>query len=471
MVNRKALPTIVIALVSFGFVEGIMLLFYSAPRNGLELIGVIPIVWSICTLAAFSKLIEYQAGGVGLKIFYAVSIVRYLIHPLLVSISEGEIDKFRMSSVSAQSYTFSIVIFCLELILATIFILRCYPKQLSKAEYVSTKISYDRPLGGTFLLWMLLIIAYLAMRAPIWMPQLNIFGLKNSSNSQIILVEAMCINCVKAFMFTICFDKVLSLYRKGQNYKTMLIITIIAALANILTYFGSNRSFVVETAIVTIALLCFEMPEWKHLIAIATIPLSVILIVSMFISKQYSAASLGEISDGFLTIRSISNTLEEYVNGLWVVAQDYDLSLNLDFITRFNALQKNLTDGCLYLLDLPFLRWIREFTVDYNSTTDLFRFAINGTGVNRGQIPSFTADIFVVFGEFGWFVFPICEYIAINLLCKYEARSKHFGQTWYKYIYLWLSVLFGLTYCYNFQILLYCCTKFSIIYCFICSSY
>src|SRR5262249_28112316 len=148
----------------------------------------------------------------------------------------------------------------------------------------------------------------------------------------------------------------------SRNFYLFLVLAILSGIFNFITYFGSNRSFIVETAITTIAMIIFTFPEYRRRILTVTLPIAAVIIVSMFVKKQFGVDSTSELSSSTLSAQAISNIIEEYVNGLWTVARSYQSSLNLTSMQSIHALIKDITNGLLVVLDIPGLKGILTST-------------------------------------------------------------------------------------------------------------
>lgn len=453
-------------LIMISFVESVYIAFQPAPRDGLEFMWVIPFVFGLA-LIIFGNIIEYHKGGVGFKVFYSIEIMRYLIQPYLILISNGTLTANRMPNAEPESYEFSILIYCIELLMTCIAIKKWYPRYSRKSEVVQTVTKSNhgklRASGTIAIFFCVCILIY---RLPIWYPAMNILGLKEASSNTSILLEATLINCIKALIFVNFLRLTKDSIKYSKNYYLFLIMAIITGILNFIIYFGSNRSFIVESAIATIAIIIFSFPEYRKRILTVTLPVAAIIIISMFVKKQFGLDNANDFSSSTVSLGDISNIIEEYVNGFWTVARSYQASLDLTVTQSTYALIKDITEGLLVVFDIPGLGGILSSTEGLQSSSDLMKNTLGS--IDRGQMLSFSGGMLIVGGKLlGWVFVFIGNYFGVKILTRFEARSKIEPNYFYKYMHIWMSVLFGLIHCYALQTLIYSWSKFILFYWFI----
>lgn len=448
-------PSIVVA----SFVESMWLAFLDPVRPGLQLLFMLPLVFGI-VVGLFGNIFSYK--GIGLKIYYVIACIRYLIQPILLVMSEGRLSSNRMSVVRPSSYYVSTIIACVEIVVVFYTILKRYPKVYSRCysayeDSLNTGTSFFQVTGIKLGGWIvvLIYIGVLIARAGIWLPALNIYGFKTSTVSGILLENTL-FSCVKTVLFIIFLERAVN--SKGKRRSVYFVLCIFAILFNVLSYMGSNRSLTIEIVLASLLLMVFYFPQYKHQIIVITLPVAGIVIFSMFVTKQFGLETAANVSNVDLSIQYISNQIEEYTNGPWCIAQTYEGALGIGVIQSFKSVAKEITNALMIVLEIPGLKVLRNITADWLSATDLFRNAFEI--VNRGQIPSFSAGFFYVSEWFGWILFPIGNYVATRFLIKYTVEAEFCNSALKKYTYIWSSILFGLMHCYCARVLLYCMSKY-----------
>lgn len=432
--------------------------FVNAPvREGLEMMWLIPAAFLV-NVCLFGRILDYGVGTLGLRVFYVIILIRYIISPILITMVDGKVDFIRMSNLPASVYHVAIIIQIIELFICVITIYFYYPrlviKHLSKEEAPMEKIDSGIHLGGYFVLFVIAIV--LLIRFPIWFPALQIYGIKQATSYGIVL-DGSLFSCIKTSLFVISLSKTVK--SKGtKKFWGSLFITIFCAILCLVTTFGSNRSFTLELFATIIVLLSYYLPKYKTVIMICLVPLSMIVIFSMIVTKQFSLETASQFSQVSFDLQYISNQLEEYTNGLWCIAQSYSASIGLTFTQRFQAIIKELADALIAPLEMPGFKGLFDFSKDWVSTASIMKYSFQN--YDRGQMLSFSAGYFINFGVIGWILFPIANCLAMILLVRFSVEY-HFSKTILeKFMYLWSTFLFGLTLCYCTQTLIYCMSKY-----------
>ena len=453
---------ITIIFIVISFVESIYIAISNTPRSGLEYMWLLPFTFGICLLC-FNKIILYHKGGIGLKVYYFIAIVRYMITPFLILLTNGVTSQSRMPAPFPTSYFIGIIIECAEIIIACYTISRWYPKYIYKFEKDHNYNNDTEKLnfGGYIAIAIMLII--LLARINVWLPELNILMLREGNGEIVILLEATILNCLKALIFVILLSKVSRYTRKNKEFYILFILMIISAIFNFTTYFGSNRSFIVETAIASIFIIIAVFPEYKKRIIVITVPIAIIIITSMFVTKQFGIEEVESFNSTMVSLEDTSNIIEEYTNGPWTIAMSYESSIGLPLNTSFQAFLKDISDSLIVVSEVPGLKWIRILTEEMKSSATIMKQYFQT--YDRGQMLSFSGGILIAGGWlFGWILLPLANYFAIRVLTKMEVLSKLTRNVYYKYMYLWMAILMGLTHCYCMQTLIYCWSKFILFY-------
>ena len=448
-----------------GIVETIFLVANSVPREGLEFMWLLPLTFCSCALF-FRRIFDYHHGGLGLKVAYIIEIIRYLILPFLISISNGEISIVRMSIVPEISYRYAILIQCIEIIVFFTTIYYCYPKLLYRIEKNYKKKSKKFYLQNIQLCgWIIFIIfvLFLLLRVNIWLPALNISFLKISSVSTKIVFENTILSCVKIIILILAIKYVQSCKYKSRRYFLGIFFLIIWLLFSSLSYFGTNRVYVIENLLTSIMLVIIALPQTKKLIITIVVPSCIALVFSMLVTKQFSLDTAEEFSTSILSVQLISNTVEEYVNGPWTIAQTHNSSQFLPILIRYQAFGSDLASGLKGIGDLPLIKQIVQSTEEWKTSSEIMKSSFQN--FDRGQMLSLSAGVFIWFGPIiGWFIFPIVNYILVRFLIICEIKSKIIESLYYKYMYIWMGILLGLMHCYCIETILYCWSKFILIY-------
>lgn len=439
--------------------------FSKTVRPGLELYFLVPLTFAVCQ-SLFGRVLYYSVGGIGIKTFIVIESIRSVLLPVLIVVSNGIVSPIRMSYVSTNMYVRAVIIQCVEILVFYITIYYEYPKLLrrqsiryeSKRKYqYSGKI---RVLGAMVIGLFLLV---LVVRINVWLPALKLFLLKENATETKILLENTMLTCVKIVLLAVTAQKTSKCERYTRRYYAGMILVLFLLLFNSLSYFGSNRVFVLENMIASIMIVWIALPHTRKVIAICIVPIGLALIFTMIVVKQFNLETASEFSTSIINVQSIANTVEEYTNGPWCIAQSLDAAQGLSLSERVSALIADFGNGLGGIADLPFVKGIVKYTSQYKASSRIMKEAFET--YDRGQMLSLSGGVFIPFGEIlGWFVFPIVNYCLARLLIYVEVKSKIVDSLLYKYMYIWMSLLFGLTHCYCLETIIFCWSKFIFIY-------
>lgn len=431
------------------------------PRKGLDFLFIIPLIFVLCILIFGKKIIPYCKHGLGLKIYYFIVIIRYVVQPFLIVISCGKLN-FRMPEASASSYPIAILIYCIELVIACVVIQKWYPIYIKKHQN-NEKIEKEMVLNSYGKGILMVYFLFLLIRFSSWFPGMNILGIKESTSDTAVVFDATIFNCIKVFIFIFFIIKAKKNSKNKDRFKTYFLISIITGLLNFLTFFGSNRSFIYETAIATIAIFIYSFPQFKKGLSLVLLPFVIFLMFGTYVTKQFGTDYVTTIATEN-TQSLASNIVEEYSNGLWTVARSYQSSIGLSAITSAEAFAKDISNGFSGLSDLPGFKTINNQLVGLRSSSDIFKNSLIQED-DRGQMLSLSGGFLIIGGElFGWLFLFLGNYLMIMLLVNMEAASKTTNDLYYRYMYIWMSILMGLVHCYCLQTIIFCWSKFILFY-------
>lgn len=457
----KKYDYVVAVLAVVAFIESYFIYSKAPPRNGLEFLFIVPLFFVFCILVFGKTILPYQEKGIGLKIYYTIILVRYLIQPFLIILSNGYLNN-RMPEAREDSYPVAILIYGIELFIACIVIKQWFPiyTRKCKKEYISKK---QIPLNSYGKNILIVFFLFLLIRFNSWMPGLKILGLKEAFSSVAVVFDATIFNCLKVFAFIFLLIEAKKRSNNKTNFQIYFSLALIAAVFNFISYFGSNRSFIYETAIATIVILIYSYPQFKKKILAGLLPLALVMMLFSYVNKQFA-------TDNATTFQSqdnttvIANIVEEYTNGLWTVARSYQASIGISSKTSTEAFIKDFSDGVSGLADLPGFKSINKSLSDLKSSSDIFKDSLKQRD-DRGQMLSLSGGFLIIGGNLlGWPFLIIGNYLMIMLLVKMDVASKVIKDLYYKYMYIWMSILMGLVHCYCLQTIVFCWSKFILFY-------
>lgn len=436
---------------------------YNQPiaRKGLELLFLIPLIFTVCVSVYGNTILRYHKQGIGLKIYYSIVVVRYIIQPFLITLSEGNLN-FRMPKAKADSYDVAIFIYAIELFIACEVIKKWFPVYIIK--YRKKDISHRQlPLNSYGKRVLIVYFLFLLVRFNSWMPGLNILAVKESVSKVAVVFDATIFNSIKIFIFILLLAEAKKYTDNKTRFQFYFSLGVIAAIFNFISYFGSNRSLIYETAIATITILIVSYPKLKAKILAILLPFAIVIMVLSYANKQFAEDNSGTFESGDSSV-VVSNFIEEYTNGLWTVARSYQASIGISTAKSNEALIKDFSDGLSGLSDLPGFKTLSNGLKDLRSSSDVFKDSLKQRD-DRGQMLSLSGGFLIIGGNLlGWPVLILGNYIMIMLLVRMEAASKVIQDLYYKYMYIWMSILMGLVHCYCLQTIIFCWSKYILFY-------
>lgn len=152
----------------------------------------------------------------------------------------------------------------------------------------------------------------------------------------------------------------------------------------------------------------------------------------------------------------------------WHKKKELFHGLNAVIVTPSEWLRKLVKESFLGeyglggIADLPIIKSIVSYTNQFHASSAIMKTAFET--YDRGQMLSLSAGLFIPFGILGWIVFPIVNFVLARLLIYIEIQSKIVNSLMYKYMYIWMSILLGLSHCYCIETILFCWSKFIFIY-------
>lgn len=461
MMKRSNLIVVARIMAVLAFLESVVLLFCPAGRDGLEGLFVLPLSFAVCCVV-FGQIVSYE--GIGLKIYYIIVVLRYVIQPVMIVLSDGKLNTIRMSIVEPQNYRIALFLQVVEILIAGLTISRCYPKLYNK--YSAYAIGSNREVvqksikginAGSWLLFFVYLFV-LFRRFSIWFPALNIFGLKSGVESNFGPVDVTFFTVAKVIAFIAALENMIK-HKESRTWWVHTLILLVAVYFCVFTYFGSNRSSLMEMAVTCFLLILFYLPEYKRIMLYIAVPAFSVGFIGMSISKTFGESGVGVFYGAQDMFQTVSNLLEEYTNGPWCVAQSYQASLPLSFAQHYEAFCKEISDAFGALILFPGFKQFSDYTSEWRSAAEVMKFSFQS--YDRGQMLSFSGGIFIDFGALAWILMPIITYLVIKLLVFFSVKSKSESQDLIKkFIWLWSSILFSLTHCYCLQTLMYCMSKF-----------
>lgn len=450
---------LLIIILSFFISLAASIFIYNSevPREGLEYIFVLPLLAVICVVPVIIKY-NRSDSNIVLYVFYFFYFIRYIILPIVMTISNGALH-YQQMQCTPYEYRMSLIIMILEMIAISIGILvgmsiydkkNNYFKDCSSTSFVSKVV--------VFLLILLCIIRYDRF--------INTMSFLSISDDieNIGSYEAIILNVLTIFIFTRFLVYAHKKYICTGN-RIWIVLSGIVGFISVFLYFGINRSLIVQKVIAAIIILIIYFPSIKKIIIIIMIPILVIVILSISSLRHVNTNMDGTVKDEY-DIAYISRNLETYINGPWVIASAMDVFNKYEHNADLNNLITDFVVNFFPFL-LPGLDNIRNYYLTQDGTTDIYN---NSTG-NKGYMVPMVGQCIFYFGDtIGIFV-DIIIYVFFGILMQYfsyKVRITKYAEL--QFYYLWLMILFSMCMSYCLITYLWSWSKFGLILLFISKS-
>ena len=152
--NNKITYGIYVLMLSLSLFVTIYVIGYTPPMEGTELYFTLPLTFFI-GLLSFRHIFPYHEGGMGLKVFFTICMVRYVFMPFFTCY----VGTFARS-FSSYAFSYAIIIQDIELLTCFISIHYFFPRQYhriyAKELFKSSSVE-DVSIGGVFVIGIALL--------------------------------------------------------------------------------------------------------------------------------------------------------------------------------------------------------------------------------------------------------------------------------------------------------------------------
>ncbi|MCU7745543.1 hypothetical protein N7983_20455 [Priestia megaterium] len=427
-------------------------------RPGLEGLFLLPVAFGLC-IQLFNGQYLYSNGGLGLKIFFLIMLVRYNIVPLLIGLTKGSYNTLPitmpMLSVSSNGYIFSIIMSLVETFVCFAAI-SYYTKKAERKkiiqEYHNAKQNLSLSVFG--LIGLLFFIAILFSRnlSQVF-STFTFFTIDEKyENPNIDAFGILAIQVIKMFIFLILIIYSYKKYNQNKN-PIWVILAVVIGFLNMSIFFGYNRSFVLQTAIATIYVLYSFFPSYRKILVGLLIPVCSLIMLSMIFIKQFGV-SYTETTHNPLDLAQLANTIEAYVGGPWSLASGYDAYNAYGGFSPLPTFLKDFILNC-FLSYMPGLEFLLEWFPNTESSPVIHQIYTN----SFQMLPLSATCLFYGGILFGPIISLLFYIVIMRLLVKFDYKSKLSKDISRKYLYTLIAVLLSFTMCYTWVTLLWSFTK------------
>ena len=404
---------------------------------GTDFYFLIPFSFVIC-LAFSPQIISYQTGGFGLKCFYAVVLVRYLLIPY-VNCSNTQYGPIKNCSSSALFY--AIMATCLELIVATVTINKYYQKTLTNKsrsmKFGNVQYYNDLGYGGMIIIIFIFAVVFFRGHLDAIINNTRIFIVTESYDwDQVWSYEIWAIQTFFVF-FTVTVSSYFQKLNHQHRHWYYIIIPLIVSLIPAMAVLTNNRMTMIYFALSGLMVLQSTFPNYKKFLNVTMVTVMLVVIVSFTLLKNWGIDVTADSGES-ISHSDLPSTLDGYVCGIFNIAKYWDVYHAKGELFSFITIISDFFNYTQIFL-LPGLK--PEIFAHIPTTIDI---ATNGSEMLSlaGQALFWGGDIF------GLAFDALFIFISIRMLILFEVHTKIEKDLGKKYVYNWLSLLFGMCMCY-----------------------
>lgn len=425
-----------------GFIATLYVITHPINIPGVELYFLLPFVYSLCVLIN-KDVFLYHVDGFGLKCFFIVTFVRYVVLPVYAS-SEASIGSY--TRLDGEYYCYGIFVQLLELIVSYMVIKKYYPieyKRISSHLCVGKQFYNSLGIGGFILGVGMVGIVVLRghMGAISEMARFLVVTDKYDMNADFWTYDLWAIQVFFSYVVVVAT----SYFMQRNDIKDSwinVIIPLILAFISCTIILTNNRMTMVYYALSGLCVLNAAFPKKSKLLSAAMIGVMLTVIVSFTLMKNFGV----DISTGSADISNEDgvSTLSAYVCGIDNIAHTCDMYSRNGSTYGISNFFSMLYNFCTPTR-LPFLHGLL-----LKGTPTAVDLACESTEMVSvaGETLFWGGGIF-----FGWLFDIVAVFLIARLLVIFDIHTKLEKDLGKKYIYNWLSVLFGIFMCYCVQTL------------------
>lgn len=390
----------------------------NAPNEGLDFLFLLPLTFAV-TILLFSKEYAYCKKSFGLAIVYAAAVVRYIVTPVLIAMSQSVVSTIMARD---EDYAYAVFVEIFELITAMVVIKYVWPKHLEKKEKAKLENNYNPDkttfklswLGGIFAV---LLIALILLRGH-WdniVSNLSTWFTHVDNNDIVYGYDMMAFNIVKTVAFLVVVSIMRLIYDKTAIKIIPVIISIAAGLLNTMFFEYRERTDLAVLVIASFFVLSHAFPKNKKILGAIFGVGGVALVALIFMEGTLRYEIGSNVSS--VDIAEYAKMAELYTTGPSVLANARMHYATMKSQVDLMTYAKDAVQSCDVFSTLPFLRFILNAVSAGKSSVEIYVETIGGLAY---IIPNHSLASLYVGDVLCWIIEPIFIIVNIKLLGWFE---------------------------------------------------
>ncbi|WP_217586559.1 hypothetical protein [Lentibacillus saliphilus] len=316
-VNIKYKDIISYILVFFLCMLVSLLVYFFGDYNGYELLFTQPIIFGLLYVIILGKFVQSDKRNLFFLVLISISFIRYVVLPLFIVISNYYGGR---SAIEPESFSFykAILLMNYELLVISFFIWVMDKTSTKKIGVNKESFNQDITSNGNDIVYILSSIFAVGgiILYPSVLHSIN-FVIPKATDVELNLLENFIVYLFiisKQLLFIMASKKLFRKYIKSRS-QTIIFVNFLVAILNICVYYGTNRSDILISFIVSFLLLhkLYGKNIRKYIIIGVTL---IILILGVVTTAREHAS----ISGGTNFTKDLTDTLQVYTGGPYNVA-------------------------------------------------------------------------------------------------------------------------------------------------------
>lgn len=410
--------------------------------DGLELLFLLPASFTVCIVLYF-RAFSYWRDNVAFIIIFMTIFVRYLITPVLMTLSESVLTTVRPSP---EYYRLAIFIQVFELFATLTIIDKVWTRHKNRIRRSPTikqngKIDFELTWTGGLFLVALTALVLLRGRLPYLINRYSTWWHISDDYSAIYFYDFISVEVIKSVVGIVLIAFFARRYRNAQTNAgklTFYFLAIAVGASMTMIYMYDQRTALVQLIISSMVILLAFFPSNKK-ISFAVFGIGGGLLVAYVFASGSMNYEVGGTNDG-TTIGEFCKMAELYVSGPSMVAitqQNYDwVRDNMDFMTYVSDF---ITTTHVFGM-FPFLRFINDMVAGIPTTNLLF---VESLGGLTYILPNYSFWTYYVTDAFGWLFEILSIYVVVKVICYVDEKRKGNVDACFFYALAYVETLLG----------------------------
>lgn len=408
-------------------------------ENGLEIMFLLPVAFTICSVI-FSRSFSYWHDNVAFVIIFTSIIVRYLIIPILITISGTALSTV---NPTPEYYRMAILIQIFELVVTLIvidYVWTRYKLKIVNNRFSSKKVDFKlRWLGALFLITLIGLVIVRG-RLPYLMNRYSTWWHISNDFSAVYFYDYISVEIIKSVVGVVFISFFARFYYKTKSKFDKFVYYSLAILTGIcmtMFYMYDQRTALVQLIISSMVVILAFFPDKKRM-TITIFGIGGTIFVALVFATGSMGYEIGRINEGMLA--ELSKMAELYVSGPSMVAitqQNYSwLRENMSFMTYISDF---INTSHIFGM-FPFLRGFLNMVSNVPTSNILF---VDSLGGLTYILPNYSLWTYYASNIFGWLFEILSIYLVIRVICYVDLKKKKTADGCYYYALAYVEILLG----------------------------